>query len=307
MTDRTEGTESLAAIMARLSERFQLVDDPFCACGEPLRHDCAHNCLDCAVAGCAVKNRGGGVGYRASGSLAVAFAIERPSVDCDSCGGSLHITNTEHTSDGKQYVAALECPGHRQQSNAILYTEAKIPARYAGATFATFEDRPKWRALGLMRDRLHDWTKRAKPGEPGPYLYGTNGVGKTLLMAAIAQHLTIQRGLVVRYASWPRMVQRLRDTFDKPDQAKADLLEPIASAPFLLLDEVGRASGTDWQSAELDELIDRRNQDPNLTTVCASNYSGSELETKIGARSASRLAQMTRVHNCTGSDYRRER
>ena len=82
--------------------------------------------------------------------------------------------------------------------------------------------------------------------------------------------------------------------------------------PFLVIDELGKGRGSEWELGVLDDLISKR-YNAQRTTVLTTNYpiqkssayEGEEdLSERVGIRIYSRLTEMCRPVRLSGADYR---
>lgn len=207
---------------------------------------------------------------------------------------------------------------------------AKIPARFAGASRQGFKN-----YTGNIAGKLEELWKwldefRIAPTSRGLLLSGPVGVGKTYLLVTIAKEL-IARRINVRFVDFFRLLADLRDGFSH-DRSEAELLDPLINVEALIIDEMGKARNSDWEQRILDQLImGRYNQ--NRVIIASTNYritspesvsrahyqkeldrtpssqsQGSfyidELQTLIGDRSFSRLAETSHLLELDGDNYR---
>lgn len=138
-----------------------------------------------------------------------------------------------------------------------------------------------------------------KPGD-GLLLYGPTGTGKTWAAAGIARHL-IETGRQVLWRSAAEFFRSLRESYQY-NQSEGAVLETCATASFLILDDLGAGSGSDFERRCAVELIDRRvNQ--LLPTVVTTNWTLEEIANRLDDRLASRLSAFMRLE-FSGPDWR---
>jgi DNA replication protein DnaC len=97
-------------------------------------------------------------------------------------------------------------------------------------------------------------------------------------------------------------------------------MAPLVEIPVLVIDELGKGRGSEWELSVLDELISKR-YNAQRTTVFTSNFApedpsgdssqpGSVSEEKVvdrvGVRIYSRLMEMCEPVRLQGPDYRRK-
>jgi DNA replication protein DnaC len=146
---------------------------------------------------------------------------------------------------------------------------SRIPKRYHGKGFDNYRvSRPnQQRALDVCWDFA-----RQLPNKSGQNLalVGTMGAGKTHLACAIAQH-GLNQGLSVVYTTVNDLMLAVRDTYKKNSQhSERDVLKPFLNADLVILDEVGRNSGSASEQRTLFNLIDYRTSNM-LPMVLVSN------------------------------------
>ena len=111
------------------------------------------------------------------------------------------------------------------------------------------------------------------------------------------------------------LLSALRASYGDRGQAE-DVLRPLVDVPLLVIDELGKGRGTDWELSVLDELISKR-YNAQRTTVFTTNYgiesspegagqAEDSLLERVGVRIHSRLMEMCEPVRLTGYDYRRE-
>lgn len=135
-------------------------------------------------------------------------------------------------------------------------------------------------------------------------LYGGSGCGKTHLLKAAILRL-YGRGIFVRYLTWSRLVNTLKEGFhDSVMPPYWQRLGNYCYAMALVIDDVGLGStGTDWEYSQLEEIIDIR-YDQRLLTLMATNKHLSELPDRVISRLHDPEVGVIVLN--TGKDYRRK-
>lgn len=213
---------------------------------------------------------------------------------------------------GYYSMSLLPCPHselvkHRGEIGK-LQQEAHIPQRYAKLTFPDLkkmELSPKNREVAVTLLQLSKKPESSK----GLYLYGTPGVGKTLLISILGNTL-LKAGKKVLFCNTAELLNQLRQ------RIKSDWNEELAryqNVPCLILDDVGVARLTEWGLEQMFRLLDARYEE-GRQTFFTSNYSLKQLQEKLlGSdqfeeaqvlRLISRMAGMTRQLELTGEDKR---
>lgn len=140
---------------------------------------------------------------------------------------------------------------------------------------------------------------------PHPVLVGPPGVGKTQLLARWGAKV-LADGVDVYYTTPVDYLGYLQDGFSGGSKASATAVRRTRTAAVLILDDIAAERGTDWQVEELAKLIDQRYRS-NLPTLAATNLPPEQWDTRLGARTASRLREMTLPVYVDGVDLRESR
>lgn len=113
----------------------------------------------------------------------------------------------------------------------------------------------------------------------GLYLYGQPGVGKTYLMAGIANDLA-KHNRKIAFVNVPKYISELKMLF-KDAEAFDRKVKSLKSIDILVLDDIGGESVTAWSRDEiLLPLLDERMEKGKIT-LFTSNYSMKELEERL--------------------------
>ena len=124
-------------------------------------------------------------------------------------------------------------------------------------------------------------------------LTGTSGSGKTHLAAAIANRV-LERGCPAFFVFVPDLLDHLRSAFSPSSDISFDqLFEQVRSAPFLVLDDLGGHSGTQWAREKLYQILNFR-YTYRMPTVFTLGAPLEELETRWQTRLADTEIATTR-------------
>jgi DNA replication protein DnaC len=244
---------------------------------------------------------------------------------CQSCsgrGGSYGLDD-----QGYEVWKLCDCKKHLRRQD--LFNAAGIGRRYATATLDSYEARTieQQQALQLARD----FTLMYPSVAGGLLFWGPVGTGKTHLAVGIFRELTLRKGVACRFVDYGNLLQDLRRSFSKATGDSA-LMLPLVEVELLVIDEMGKGRGTEWEETVLDDLISRR-YNAGKTTLCTTNFDPRDdrgpstsgvnaayenrsamsaksgktpsLKERVGDRIYSRLCEMCEFVQVGGGDYRR--
>lgn len=246
---------------------------------------------------------------------------------CSLCSGSCAIPDLSTTKSIKA------CKEVTPIKKIAMINDAKIPARYIDACLEKFKN---FSGTGKqVIGQVTRWADHFKAGKSsGLVLSGHVGVGKTFLMCAIAKHLAL-RGISVRFSDFFQLINELKESFHG-DNRDPSLLRPLHEFDVLIIDELGKGRGSEWEVSVADTLISER-YSSSRAIVASTNYSLKEtkfepvqasidiwsnasastnsnqmnteqfegLSKRLGPRIFSRLKEMAVFLELTGDDYRR--
>ena len=122
-------------------------------------------------------------------------------------------------------------------------------------------------------------------------LTGANGVGKTHLAAAIANHC-IENGRIVFFTFAPDLLDHLRASFGPTSEVSySDLFEHVRTTPLLVLDGLGSQSASAWAEEKLRQIINHR-YSAGLPTVVTTAEHPEDLDPYIRARLGVRVMDL---------------
>jgi DNA replication protein DnaC len=271
------------------------------------------------IASACARCRGTGVLFTPKGEQAHADRCECQ-IACALCGGSGRRFDPR---EGTVFALTCECRGVARRVE--LYNRTHIPRHFAGKGFDAFQpyDTPLVDVLRRVQSFAEGYPKFGK----GVGLYGAPGSGKTHLLCAALQHLSLVRGVGCRYVEFTFLCSEIREAFMRNVSALT-ALAPLAEVEVLAIDEVGKGRASEFERDTLDELISRR-YNADRTTLFATNFNASlkkdgrgsdsyvsplaaareslleqHLRERIGERTFSRLAEMTDLVPIVARDRR---
>lgn len=109
------------------------------------------------------------------------------------------------------------------------------------------------------------------PNQKGLYLYGDFGVGKSFMMAAMANELA-KKGIATTLLHYPTFVSDIDFDTVKP------LVNEIKQSQVLVLDDIGAEQNNAWVRDSVLQVILQYRMQENLPTFFTSNLNMNELE-----------------------------
>jgi DNA replication protein DnaC len=209
-----------------------------------------------------------------------------------------------------------ECPDGRCDGSGFLYDEdtrkardcscrprrlarrkarklaGVIPRRYQGVSFdrapVTLIEPTVVREVRKYVDGLEGNLRDGK----GIWFEGDIGTGKTTL-AMLISRLALESGRSVAIYSLPKLLSRIRQTYDAEigEQSYSQFFERLASVDLLHLDDLGVEKQTEWVLEQLYALINER-YERQSSLIVTSNLEDDELEKQLGTRVVSRLVEI---------------
>ena len=204
------------------------------------------------------------------------------------CDGSGWILN-----DADDEARACECREVRLRRGRNRGVASVIPRKFQGVSFerppVSTEIEPM--VVSYVRSWVDDMEANLEAGR-GLWLMGDTGTGKTTL-AMLVSRLTLEAGRSVAIYSLPKLLSRIRRTFDAEtgEQSYSDLFERLATVDLLHIDDLGAENRTEWVMEQLYALVNER-YESQRSLVVTTNLEEHELEDQIGGRVVSRLVEM---------------
>jgi DNA replication protein DnaC len=222
-----------------------------------------------------------------------------------SCDGSGWILGPEDV------ARPCECRERRLKRGRVRGVASVIPPRFRGVSF----DRPPVsdmarqaetrEAVGNVRAFIDDLEPNLESGR-GLWLFGDTGTGKTTL-AMLVSKAALERGRSVAVYSLPKLLARIRRTYDEEPGGDSYLtfFERLTSVDLLHIDDFGAEKRSDWVLEQLYALVNERYEE-RRSILLTTNLAVDKLEDQIGARTVSRLSETCEPIPLFGSDRRYE-
>lgn len=131
---------------------------------------------------------------------------------------------------------------------------------------------------GIIADRAAEFAEQYHnhPNQyhRGMYIYGSFGIGKTYLLAALANRLA-KLGIQTTLVHFPTFANEMKASIQSHDtEAKID---SVKRSPILMLDDVGADDTSPWIRDDVFSVILEYRMQNELSTFFSSNYSMREL------------------------------
>lgn len=253
-------------------------------------------------------------GYTVEERDGFAFAKVVPGPVCPHCRGD---GRRSLERDGIKRVGRCRC--QVVPDRVKLYNAANVPARHARCTVESFETK----AARVTVSGVRAWLDTYEPhrgDQHGLIIYGLPGRGKTHLACAMLRELVFRHGVPARFVEFTHLLATIREGYDR-NEGEARLLGPLVRVPILVIDELGKGKGTDFEKTILDEIISRRYNARSGPIIATTNFparspkprrDGDSLATGavttlpevLGDRVWSRLAEGHKFVEAVGEDYR---
>lgn len=261
---------------------------------------------------------------RADGAICRA-EFDPPDWTCPECGdagGRYSVT------DG--YEVFAPCPCRKARRRLEMFNQANIGKRFATSTLGSYKARTK--AQHAAQRKAETFALSYPRVERGLLFWGTVGTGKTHLAVSIFRELTLRKGVGCLFVDYGNLLNDLRRSYST-GTGDSSLILPLVQVELLVIDELGKGRGTEWEETVLDDLVSRR-YNAGKVTLCTTNFdpidraaasptgggyhpgydsrqtgaAGSKmplLVERIGERIYSRLYSMCEFVQVDGADHRR--
>jgi DNA replication protein DnaC len=223
--------------------------------------------------------------------LASSRADPEPSCPLGVCDGSGWILGPEDV------ARPCECRAPRLARRRAKGVASTIPKRFRGVSF----DRPpvsdmaqskgSAEVVKAVRAFTNAIDENLDAGR-GLWLMGDTGTGKTTL-AMIVSKAAVEAGRTVAVYSLPRLLARIRRTYDGEagEDSYLQFFGRLTSVDLLHIDDLGAEKSSDWVLEQLYAIVDER-YEAERSMVVTTNLDQSSLEEQIGPRTVSRLVEI---------------
>jgi len=218
---------------------------------------------------------------------------------CPECSGHGYVVD-EHN-----VARPCNCGLNENLAFRTRLAAAGIPNRFNGKGFKDF--RAQTNELKQVCRTAESYAEGFdRSVHDGIMMRGRTGCGKTHLAVAILCEV-IRRGHTGRFWNFQELLARLRESYNNANsETEGEILDSIANADLVVLDDLGSENTTDWVRDRLYLIVNRR-YESEKPMVITTNCSESELDQRIGQRTASRFYEMCGLPfpNFPDADWRR--
>lgn len=112
--------------------------------------------------------------------------------------------------------------------------------------------------------------------QPGLYLYGSFGVGKTFIMAYLARELSEKNQLATTLLHFPSFAVDIKNAINTG--SVKSMIDEIKTSQVLVLDDIGAEQFSAWIRDDVLQVILQHRMQEELPTFFTSNFSLEDLE-----------------------------
>jgi DNA replication protein DnaC len=223
--------------------------------------------------------------------LAAAREDAEQSCPVGVCDGSGWILGPEDV------ARPCECRERRIAKRRARGVASAIPRKYRTVSFDAppvadmARDPSRAPVYRAVKDYVESISERLEEGE-GLWLMGDVGTGKTSL-AMLVSKAAVEAGNTVAIYSLPRLLSRIRRTYDADagEQSYLEFFERLTEVDLLHIDDLGAEKRSDWVLEQLYAIVNER-YETQRSVVVTTNLSQEDLEEQIGPRTVSRLVEI---------------
>lgn len=130
-------------------------------------------------------------------------------------------------------------------------------------------------AFTMVASFITEYLAKPKEYHRALYLHGSYGIGKTYLMAGMANQFA-SAGIPVTLVHFPTFTNEMKNAIE--DNKVAEKLDAVKIAPILVLDDIGAESMSAWIRDDILGVILEYRMQNELPTFFTSNFSMDQLE-----------------------------
>lgn len=217
---------------------------------------------------------------------------------CDDTGWRVAVSGS--------YESAVRCECRAESDRQAIWDACVPPSRSASMTFDTYLPKTPMQERALQAALMYAGSPDSM--DKGLSFLGPVGCGKTHLLVSVARSL-VESGRSLGFVDFDRLAADVRRGYSQ-GESDTQAVRAAISHDFVVIDELGKGRGTEWESWLADQLISVAYQQGTRLLV-ASNHPSEQgggkycpLEHRIGGRAWSRLQHMTMMVTVDGPDGR---
>ncbi|KRM07588.1 MAG: primosomal protein DnaI [Liquorilactobacillus ghanensis] len=149
-----------------------------------------------------------------------------------------------------------------------------LPKSLRQASLADFEIAGRERAANAATEFIQQYLATPHEFHQGLYLSGSFGVGKTYLLAAIANQLAAEN-IISMLVHFPSFAVKLKNSIGTSQNTP--LIETVKKVPVLMLDDIGADQLSSWIRDDVLGVILQYRMQEQLATFFSSNLSQQQL------------------------------
>ena len=149
-----------------------------------------------------------------------------------------------------------------------------MPASLKNVTVADIDKNDENRVEVMLA--ITDFVKRFEEKPKGLYIYGNFGIGKSYLMAYLANLLSKTYLQSITMLHYPTFVVDIKNAIK--DGSVKERIDEIKLAQVLVLDDIGAEQHSPWVRDDVLQVILQYRMQENLPTFFTSNFSFDDLE-----------------------------
>lgn len=208
-------------------------------------------------------------GFYLKSVLGLAEKLLPPNELCESC-----YAQKEHAEEVKREADRIK----------LAFSDSMMTPRFLEKRFDNFQ-------VSERNRKAYEAAVNFDPSNSegqGILFYGTFGIGKTHLAAAIANRHMGKTPLL--YISCPDLLAEVRDAMNT--KGAPNRLAIAKGVRLLILDDIGAEKPSEWVRETLFLLVNHR-YEHKLPTIMTTNCAMDELDTKLGGRIVSRISEVS--------------
>ena len=217
---------------------------------------------------------------------------------CSADGDCFHC-NHDFTQAGCQYK--------KMQQNVSCFNDAALPARFYNATIETLSHTMKEQTSSVSLQKAIQWIVQWIHREPLPkqgiLLSGTQGTGKTFMIAALVRYLTLMCTIRCLFVDCGQFLSQLKRCYNTNDDDYI-LMEKLYNVDVLILDDLGSTRQSQWSQDIFQQIIAKRYNSVSRTFITTNLTLNQEIKRWLSVHCYSRLQELCYFLRVDGEDSR---